>query len=143
MAGLRVGYAIGHVDTIAKMKAWDGTGAISVMALNGARAALNVPDQWVKEEQVRNEAARNFTQKWFAGHGYTPTDSQTNFMFINIKRPAREFREACLKDGVLVARDFPPYEKTHCRISIGTMAEMQQAVKVFEKVLAQPAAAAA
>jgi histidinol-phosphate aminotransferase len=143
MAGLRIGYAIGHKDTIAKMAAWDAIGSISVMGLQGARAALSVPDQWVKDEQKRNEAARTFTQKWFADHGYTPTDSQTNFMFVNIKRPAREFREACLKQGVLVARDFPPYEKTHCRISVGTMEEMQKAVKVFEQVLAQPAKAAA
>ena len=143
MAGLRVGYAIGHKDTIAKMAAWDGTGAISVMGLEGAKAALAVPDSWVKAEQQRNEAARNFTQKWFADRGYTPTDSQTNFMFINIKRPAREFREACLKEGVLVGRDFPPYEKTHARISIGTMEEMQKAVQVFEHVLSQPAKAAA
>ena len=35
----------------------------------------------------------------------------------------------------MVGRDFPPYEKTHCRISIGTMAEMQKAVDVFKKVL--------
>ena len=35
------------------------------------------------------------------------------------------------KQGVLVGRDFPPYEKTHCRISICTMEDMQNAVKVF------------
>ena len=43
---------------------------------------------------------------------------------------------------MLVGRDFPPYEKTHVRISVGTMAEMQKAVQVFEQVLAQPAKAA-
>jgi histidinol-phosphate aminotransferase len=142
MAGIRIGYAIAHKDTIARMLAWDGPGNISVVALQGAKAALAVPDSWVKDEQKRNEAARNFTQKWFADRGYSPTDSQTNFMFINVKRPAREFRDACLKEGVAIGRDFPPYEKTHVRISIGTMAEMQKAVKVFEQVLAQPAKAA-
>ena len=82
--------------------------------------------------------------KWFSDHGYTPTDSQTNFTFVDIKRPSREFRAACLKEGgVLVARDFPPYEKSHVRISVGTMAEMQKAVQVFDKVLATPAKAAA
>ena len=35
----------------------------------------------------------------------------------------------------MVGRDFPPYEKTHCRISIGTQAEMEKAVAVFQKVL--------
>ena len=143
MAGIRMGYAIGHKDTIAKMGDWDGVGNISVMALQGAKAALAVPDAWVKDEQKRNEAARSFTQKWFADRGYAPTDSQSNFMFINVKRPAREFRDACLKEGVLVGRDFPPYEKTHVRISVGTMDEMQKAVQVFERALAQPAKAAA
>ena len=89
MAGLRIGYAIGHKDTIAKMADWDDIGNISVMALQGAKAALAVPDAWVKDEQRRNAEARSFTQKWFADHGYTPTDSQTNFMFVDIKRPSK------------------------------------------------------
>ncbi len=144
MAGLRIGYAIAHKDTIAKMAAWDGIDQISVMALSGAKAALAVPDSWVKAEQKRNAEARSFTMKWFSDHGYTPTDSQTNFMFVDIKRPSRGFREDCLKEGgVLVARDFPPYEKTHVRISVGTMDEMQKAVQVFDRVLAKPARAAA
>ncbi len=143
MAGIRIGYAVGHTDTIARMRAWDDIDAISVMALQGAKAALAVPDQWVKDEQKRNAAARAFTQQWFAARGYTPTDSQTNFMFVDIKRPSKEFREACLREGVLVARDFPPYEKTHVRISVGTMAEMQKAVQVFDTVLKTPARVAA
>ena len=114
---------------------------VSVMALQGARAALAVPDSWVKSEQKRNDEARSFTQKWFADRGFRPTDSQTNFMFIDVKRPAREFREAALKGGIAIGRDFPPYEKTHVRISVGTMDEMRKAVEVFDKVLATPAKA--
>lgn len=142
MAGIRIGYAVAHKDTIAKMAAWDGIDGISVMALLGAKAALAVPDQWVKDEQARNAAARAFTQQWFSARGYAPTDSQTNFMFVDIKGPSRGFREACARDGVFVGRDFPPYEKSHVRISVGTMAEMQKAVQVFEQALKAPAAAA-
>ena len=54
---------------------------------------------------------------------------------MDIKRPAAGFRDACRAAGVLVGRDFPPFEKQHCRISIGTMAEMQKAVEMFKKVL--------
>ena len=143
MAGIRIGYAIGHKDTIARMEAWDSIDAISIMALLGAKAALQVPDQWVKDEQKRNAEARAFTQQWFAGRGYVPTDSQTNFMFINIKRPSKGFREGCLRDGVAVGRDFPPYDQTHARISVGTLAEMKKAVQVFEQVLKTPVKAAA
>jgi histidinol-phosphate/aromatic aminotransferase/cobyric acid decarboxylase-like protein len=41
---------------------------------------------------------------------------------------------------VRVARDFPPFENTHCRISFGTMEEMKKAVQVFGEVLGKPAA---
>jgi histidinol-phosphate/aromatic aminotransferase/cobyric acid decarboxylase-like protein len=37
-----------------------------------------------------------------------------------------------------VGRDFPPMEKTHSRISLGTMDEMRKAVDVFAKVLGRP-----
>lgn len=143
MAGLRIGYAVGHQDTIRTMGQWDNIDPISVMALAGAKAALAVPATWVGAEQQRNAEARAFTMRWFADRGFTPTDSQTNFMFVDIKRPSKDFRDGCAREGILVGRDFPPYEATHARISIGTMAEMQRAVQVFERVLAQPAKAAA
>jgi hypothetical protein len=42
---------------------------------------------------------------------------------------------------VLVARDFPPFEKTHGRTSYGAMEEMKNDVTVFEQVFAQKATA--
>jgi histidinol-phosphate aminotransferase len=142
MAGLRIGYAVGHRDAIAKLRAWDGDGAVNVLGLSAARAALTQSPDIIKQESARNTAARAFTAKWFSDRGYTPTDSQTNFLFVDIKRPVRGFRDACAKQGILVGRDFPPYENSHCRISISTMEDMQKAVKVFESALAVPAAAA-
>jgi histidinol-phosphate aminotransferase len=143
MAGLRIGYAVGHRDTIKKIADWDAMGAVNVLGLSGARAALALDKSFLTNEKKRNADAREFTQKWFRDRGYVPTDSQTNFMFVDIKRPTRGFRDFCAKNAVLVGRDFPPYEKSHCRISVGTMEEMQKAVKVFEQALAQPAQSAA
>jgi len=143
MAGLRIGYAVGHKDAIAKMSAWDNIDPLGIMAIAGAKAALAVPPSWVEAEKTRNAEARAFTMQWFRERGFTPTDSQTNFIFVDIKRPARDFRDACARAGVLVGRDFPPYEKTHARISIGTLAEMQRAVGVFASALGVPAKAAA
>ncbi len=142
MAGLRVGYAIGHPETIKKMAAWDGTGSINV--LGAAGAVEGIQDQArIDQEAQRNKEAREFLTNWFKQRGYEPTESQANFLFVNLKRPAKGFREACRDRGVLVARDFPPFEKTHCRITVGTMEECKKAVEVFEKVLAIPATAAA
>jgi histidinol-phosphate/aromatic aminotransferase/cobyric acid decarboxylase-like protein len=74
--------------------------------------------------------------------GAKPADSQGNFLFVDIGRPAQDFRDACAKSGVMVGRDFPPFEKTHCRISIGTMDEMRKATEVFRSVLKTPTTAA-
>jgi histidinol-phosphate aminotransferase len=145
MAGLRMGYAVGHPETIKKMADWDagsGTSSLNVLAMHAGLAAIQQDASFITAERARNKAVRDFTMTWFADHGMKPTDSQANFMFVNIGRPAKAFREACKAKGVLVARDFPPFEKTHCRISYGTMAEMQKAVAVFGEVLAKKATAA-
>ena len=146
MAGLRLGYAVGHADTIKKMREWDagtGTSSLNVLALHAGLAAIEQDATFITSERARNTASRDFTMKWFAERGMKPTDSQANFMFVNIGRPAKEFRDACRLKGVLVARDFPPFEKTHCRLSFGTMDEMKKAVAVFAEVLGKKNATAA
>jgi histidinol-phosphate aminotransferase len=138
MAGLRQGYAIGHPETIKKLRQWvgsSGTGSLNVFGMAAATAAIQQDDTFTANERARNKAVRDFTTKWFADRGMKPTDAQANFMFVDIGTPARAFRDACRAKGVIVARDFPPFEKTHARISLGTMEEMQKAVQVFGEVL--------
>src|SRR6185295_4246700 len=117
--------------------------SLNVLAMAAATAAIQQDSSVIAAERARNAAVRDFTMKWFIDRGMKPTDSQANFMFVNIGRPVKAFRDACLAKGVKVARDFPPFEKSHCRISFGTMAEMQKAVAVFGEVLATKATAAA
>ena len=146
MAGLRIGYAVGHAESIKKLASWDaasGTSSLNVLAMEAGFAAVEQDDTFIKAERARNAAVRDFTMKWFSDRGMKPADSQANFMFVNIGTPAAAFRSACAAKGVRVARDFPPFEKTHCRIAFGTMEEMQKAVKVFGEVLGKTAEAAA
>ena len=134
MAGLRLGYTVGQVETMKKLDEYTMPYNANVMALAAAAASLGDPAH-LDQERQRNSAARQFTMDWFNKNGFKPTDSQTNFVFVNIGRPASVFRDACRQSKVLVGRDFPPLEKTHARISIGTMDEMKRAVGVFAKVL--------
>jgi histidinol-phosphate aminotransferase len=146
MAGLRQGYAIAHADTIKKMRQWvgsSGTASLNVFGMAAATAAIQQDASFTTNERNRNKAVRDMVSKWFNDRGMKPTDSQANFMFVNIGTPARAFREACRAKGVMVARDFPPFEKTHARISFGTMEEMTKAVQVFGEVLAKKSTAAA
>ena len=138
MAGLRLGYAVGHPDTIKKLVDWDAAGGnttLNVLALRAGLAAIRQDASLIAAERARNAAVRDFTAGWFTARGMTPAASQANFLFVDIGRPAKGFREACRARSVMVARDFPPFEKTHCRVSFGTMDEMKKAVGVFEEVL--------
>lgn len=142
MAGLRLGYAFGQPATLKKLsKAW-GLGSVNVLTAAAAVAALK-DTAHMDAERVENKKVRDYTLAGFKEMGYTGSVSNTNFVFLNLGRPAGEFREACAKRNVFVARDFPPMEKTHARITIGTMEEMKKAMEVFREVLSVRATSAA
>lgn len=134
MAGLRIGYAIGQPATIKQLARYKMPYNVSVPGISAGMASL-ANQAHIDQERARNTEVRAFTIRAFEQMGFKATDSQANFLFVDIKRPAKPFRDACAQQGVLVGRDFPPYEKTHCRVSIGTMDEMQRAVDVFKRVL--------
>ena len=146
MAGLRQGYAIAHPETIKKMRDWcaaSGTGSLNVFGMAAATVAIAQDSTFTTNERNRNKAVRDMATKWFSDRGMKPTDCQANFMFVDIGTPAKAFRDACRAKGVMVARDFPPFEKTHARITLGTMEEMTKAVQVFGEVLGKKASTAA
>jgi histidinol-phosphate aminotransferase len=134
MAGLRVGYAVGDRTVVKRLNEFRMPYAVNLPGIAAAVAALNNQGH-IDQEKARNTSVRAFTVKAFEQMGFKATDSQTNFIFVNINRPAETFRNGCREAGVMVGRDFPPYEKTHARVSIGTQAEMERAVAVFKKVL--------
>jgi histidinol-phosphate aminotransferase len=134
MAGLRMGYALGQPETMNKVgRAW-GLGSINELQAVAGIAALNdkAHMEWERQE---NKRVRDWTQGQFKAMGFDSPESETNFIFVNIRRPAVEFRDGCRALGVSVGRDFPPMEKTYARISLGTMEDMQKAMPVFKQVL--------
>src|SRR5262249_10488312 len=140
MAGMRIGYAVGVTDTVNKLAMLKMPYNISGFGIAAPVASTNDP-QHIASERWRNTEVRTFTVNALKQMGAKPADSQGNFLFADIGMPAKDFRDACAKQGVMVGRDFPPFEKTHCRISIGTMDEMKKATDVFREVL-KPAMAA-
>jgi histidinol-phosphate aminotransferase len=136
MAGVRIGYAIAHVDTMRKLARYRMPYNVNTFGVAAAVASLKDP-QHIKDESARNKQVREFTIKALKDLGYESTDSQTNFIFTDIGKTmtAAAFRDACAKDGIMVGRDFPPLEKQWARISMGTMEEMQKATETFRKVL--------
>jgi histidinol-phosphate aminotransferase len=135
LTGLRVGYGLGQEQTLAKIRGAWGMGDVNMLSAIAALTALEDKEHVAREVQ-ENAEIRNMVIDAFREMGFEVGDSNTNHIFVNIRRPAREFREACLENKVAVGRDFPPMERTHCRISLGSRQEMEIAVEVFRKVLA-------
>ena len=133
MAGLRVGYAVGQSATLDSMRAAARFGSVTVLSAVAGLAALSDSAR-VEWEIAQNHTVREFTLSAFREMGYAVTDSQTNFVWVDVRQPANVFRDACFERDVLVGRDFPPMEN-HARISLGTLDEMRQAMKVFRQVL--------
>ena len=134
MAGLRLGYAIGQPETLQAISGAWSLGSVNTLSAAAGIASLR-DSKHIEEERAENARVRDFTLQAFKSMGYEAADSHTNCIFVDLKRPASQFREACAALKVSVGRDFPPFEKTHSRITLGTMDEMRQAVQVFRRVL--------
>ena len=136
MAGLRVGYVIAHPDTIADLRKQGSSGTLTGASLAAAAAALSDPSH-LAPERARNTAARGFTREKFESAGFRVLPSSANFVMIDIKRDAGAFQALCRQQQIQIARPFPPLT-TCVRVSIGTMAEMQEAVPAMLSLLAAP-----
>lgn len=134
MAGLRVGYAIGQTRVMEGFARWAITFNQNTPSVAAAIASLNDPSH-LEAERTRNGEVRRFTAAVFQDLGCRVLPSETNFVFVEIGRPAKEFQEACAKQHVAVGREFPPLAQTHARVSMGTLDEMKRASGVFTEVL--------
>jgi histidinol-phosphate aminotransferase len=134
MAGMRIGYAVGQSDTMKPLARVKMPYNVSVFGIAAALAGIGNP-QHIAQERARNTEVRTATVKVFEELGCKATVSNANFIFVDVGRTAAEFRNACGNQWVNVGRDFPPFEHTYARISIGTAAEMKRANDVFREVL--------
>ena len=135
LAGLRIGYALGQAQTLGAIRnAW-GMGDVNMLSAVAALTAMEDTEhiEWERQENAR---IRAFVLGAFRDMGFDAPASQTNHIFVNLGRPAADFRDACLQHKILVGRDFPPMADTHSRISLGTMEQMEIAVETFRRVLA-------
>jgi len=136
MAGIRVGYLIGHPDALALVRARTSAGTLSSMSAAAALASFE--DQaYLVRQRTLNRDARAYTRKAFEDAGYKVLPSEGNFVMVDVRRESAVFQQMCREVGVAVARPFPPLT-TYTRITIGTMDEMRKAVPLMLPLLSAP-----
>ena len=133
LAGIRVGYAVGHADTLKAMSRFRIPNNVNVLAAAAAIAALPQTAH-IAAHVALNREARDFTRRTFEEAGYEVAPPAGNFLMVDVRRDAKEFQEACKEKGVLVGRPFPPLTN-FARVSIGTLDEMRRAMDIIKRVL--------
>jgi histidinol-phosphate aminotransferase len=133
LAGMRIGYAVAHPETLDRLRPCAGTGVVACASAAAAMASLD-DATYFKKQQTLNREARTRLTKALTDIGYAPVPSQTNFVMVDVRRDVRDFGAACRERNVLVGRPFPPLA-TQARISFGTPDEMTRAIEVFREVL--------
>ncbi len=135
MAGLRIGYGIAQPETAKRITAY-ATRLITVSgpSLHAAMASYTDEDfkMMVKE---KNRAARDYTFAALQELGFAPVPSNTSFMIFPIRMEPETYLQKMQAQGVAV-RAWVFANRNWCRVSIGTLAEMQTfigALKVVHK----------
>jgi histidinol-phosphate aminotransferase len=136
IAGLRVGYAVGHADTIRRISRLLDPLRLSSLSLTAALTALADPNR-VPEQRQMNHDARAYTVDALKQAGFPPGPSEANFIMFDTRRDIRQLAADCRAKGIEIARPFPPLT-THARLTIGTMDEMKKASEVLRQVLSAP-----
>jgi histidinol-phosphate aminotransferase len=135
MAGIRIGYALGHADhvrTLDKLRLHFG---VSSVAQAGALAALGDEGHldWVVKE---TESARSWLAESLRQMGFDSIPSHTNFLAIDLGDAERA--QNCLlrhrELGVFIRKPSLPPLDGHIRVSIGPMPVMQEFVARFRAV---------
>lgn len=124
MAGLRLGYAVSHPTTAARLDEHCVQNSPNVLA--GAAAVASLQDEGIVERSVSvNEESKSIVHQTLdeLGLEYLPTN--TNFIMHRINGDLATYRSRMADAGLLVGRDFPPM-LDHNRLSFGLPEEMDR-----------------
>ena len=132
MAGLRVGYGMGHPDLVKVVKdhvmAWpNGVGLYAAYHSYLDEAFITFSRQKI----LQGRAMVNAT---FRRHGIEPLPSQTNFVYADIGRDASEFKNEMAANNVMIRGAYDGYPH-YSRVSMGRLEELEVFDSVFSRLM--------
>ena len=131
MAGLRVGYGMGHPHIVSVVKdnvmAWpNGVGLY-------AAYHSYLDEDFIAFSREKVLQGREMLNATFRQHGIEPLPSQTSFVYANIGRDADEFEAAMAARNVKIRGAYEGYD-TFSRVSVGRLKELEMFGQVFGEV---------
>ena len=138
MAGLRIGFVIGHPTLIRKLQPdyfQSSQLAVSVLSLNAALASLHDEAHKLMSKE-KNAAARKYTMDEMKKLNIDFIPSYTNFIFYPLKKYSGDYAADMLRQHKIILRANNYADGQWGRVSIGTLEEM----KIFSSTLKSVAA---
>lgn len=134
LAGLRIGYGVGHPEIIAALDRVRSPFNVSGLAQVAARAALR------DEEHVRRSVEATYRGRAFLAEeltrlGLKVIPSQGNFLYVETGGEAREAYQALLQDGVIIRPLGFMGMPQGLRVTVGTEVENHRVVNAFSDFL--------
>jgi histidinol-phosphate aminotransferase len=141
LAGLRVGFALGHpalIEALARVKDSFNSYPLDRLALAGAQAAIE--DQAYFEEITGAVVqSRDWLSAELGKLGFQTLPSAANFVFTSHPtHPAADLLAALRARKILVRHFAKPRTRNHLRISVGTQAECEALVQALQQIVSQP-----
>ena len=134
LAGLRIGYVVGHPDTLKKIGQYGDTISPSQTALAAAKASLGDED-FMKMTREKNAAARKVLTDYLDQKKINYGKPVTNVLLFPAPKDGKTILTQLEEKGYLI-RVWDYQQKEWCRVSIGTQDEMKGFVKAFDEVVA-------
>lgn len=132
LAGLRVGFAVGHEDLIEgleRTKNSFNSYTLDRLALAGALEAIR-DEEYFQMTCRKVIATREWTTKELGKIGFSVVPSQANFILVrHAGHPARELFQKLRNEGILVRYFDKPRVRDYLRVTIGTEEEMRTFVE--------------
>jgi histidinol-phosphate aminotransferase len=133
MAGIRMGFAVGRPDLLAKISQLGGMSALPITALAAAKASLLDPDL-VPTRKKTIADTRMETIAWLKSEGFSATPSESNCFMLDVRRPGKEVQAALAAKDMYVGRIWPAWPNS-LRITVGKPEEMMAFRKAFTEVM--------
>nr|WP_221194999.1 histidinol-phosphate transaminase [Hoyosella altamirensis] len=114
LAGLRVGYAVGHPEVIATLGKVYIPFSVNSIAQAAAIASLSVEDELLaRTSAVVSERER--VRQALVDAGYSVPHTQANFVWLDLGIATSEFAARCAEAGVLIR----PFTDEGARVTVG------------------------
>jgi len=131
MAGLRVGYGMGHPDIVSVVKdnvmAWpNGVGLY-------AAYHSYLDEDFIAFSREKILQGREMVNATFRRHGIEPLPSQTSFVYADIQRDADVFKARMAERNVKIRGIYEGY-RTFSRVSMGRIEELEVFDRIFSEV---------